>query len=115
MRMKVTTEDTSEVVSGKEYPLLIQRRSGPQELEVGGERGQADAFAVFEGPLGGAECAVGGERVQADAFAVFEGPLGRAVVWWRVCQGPVAEEERLAKRAKLQAAARAAMEELELK
>ena len=35
--MKVTTEDTSEVVSGKEYPLLIQRRSGPQELEVGGE------------------------------------------------------------------------------
>ena len=53
--MKVTTEDTSEVVSGKEYPLLIQRRSGPQELEVGGERVQADAFAVFEGPLGRAE------------------------------------------------------------
>ena len=89
--MKVTTEDTSEVVSGKEYPLLIQRRSGPQELEVGGE------------------------RVQADMFAVFEGPLGRAEVWSRVCQRPVAEEERLANRAKLQAAVRVAMEELELK
>lgn len=89
--MKVTTEDTSEVVSGKEYPLLIQRRSGPQELEVGGE------------------------RVQADAFAVFESPLGRAEVWSRGCQRPAAEEERLANRAKLQAAVRAAMEELELK
>lgn len=89
--MKVTTEDTSEVVSGKEYPLLIQRRSGPQELEVGGE------------------------RVQADAFAVFESPLGRAEVWSRACQRPAAEEERLANRARLQAAARAAMEELELK
>ena len=89
--MKVTTEDTSEVVSGKEYPLLIQRRSGSQELEVGGE------------------------RVQADAFAVFESPLGRAEVWSRVCHRPVAAEERLANRAKLQAAGRAAMEELELK
>ena len=90
MHMKAVTENRTEVVGGKEYPLAVTRRRGPQEVKIGGE------------------------QVRADKLVVFDSPLGRAELWSRSEGPPAAEGERAANLAKLRAAAREALESAEM-
>lgn len=54
--MQATIKQTSEVVSGKEYPLAITRQVGRQEIEADGKSVLADALTSFESPLGRSRC-----------------------------------------------------------
>ena len=54
--MKTTVTHTTEVISGKEYPLTITRQIGAQEIEVGGKPVQVVEVAIFESPLGRSRC-----------------------------------------------------------
>lgn len=54
--MKTTVTHTTEVVSGKEYPLTITRQIGAQEIEVGGKPVQVVEVTIFDSPLGRSRC-----------------------------------------------------------
>lgn len=54
--MKTTVKYTTEMVSGKEYPLTITRQIGAQEIEVGGKPVQVVEVTIFESPLGRSRC-----------------------------------------------------------
>lgn len=54
--MKTTVTHTTEMVSGKEYPLTITRQVGPQEIEVAGAPVPVVSVTIFESPLGRSRC-----------------------------------------------------------
>lgn len=54
--METTVTHTTEVVSGKEYPLTITRQHGLQEIEVKGKRLQVVSVTIFESALGRSLC-----------------------------------------------------------
>ncbi len=54
--METSVIHTTEVVSGKVYPLTITRQRGLQELEVNGSMIQAVAVTIFDSPLGRSLC-----------------------------------------------------------
>lgn len=54
--MKTSVINTTEVVSGKEYPLTITRQIGAQEIEVDGKTVQVVELTIFESPLGRSRC-----------------------------------------------------------
>lgn len=54
--MKTTVTRTTEIVSGKEYPLTIIRQVGPQEIEVAGAMIPVMSVTIFESPLGRSRC-----------------------------------------------------------
>ena len=54
--MKTTITHTTEVVSGKEYPLTITRQVGAQVIEVGGKQVQVVELTIFDSPLGRSRC-----------------------------------------------------------
>lgn len=54
--MKITVTHTTEVVSGKEYPLTITKQIGEQEIEIDGELVQVAELTIFESPLGRSRC-----------------------------------------------------------
>lgn len=54
--MKTTVTHTTEVVSGKEYPLTITKQIGAQEIEVGGKPVQVVEVTIFDSPLGRSRC-----------------------------------------------------------
>lgn len=54
--MKISVIHTTEVISGKEYPLTITRQVGEQEIEVGGKPVIVAELTIFESPLGRSRC-----------------------------------------------------------
>lgn len=54
--MKTTVTHTTEIVSGKEYPLTITRQVGLQEIEVAGSMIQVTSVTIFESPMGRSRC-----------------------------------------------------------
>lgn len=54
--MKTSVTHTTEVISGKEYPLTITRQIGAQEIEVDGKPVQVVEVTIFESPLGRSCC-----------------------------------------------------------
>ena len=54
--MKTSVTHTTEVVSGKEYPLTITRQIGAQEIEVAGKSVQVVELTIFDSPLGRSRC-----------------------------------------------------------
>lgn len=54
--MKISVTHTTEVVSGKEYPLTITRQIGEQEIEVAGKPVTVVELTIFESPLGRSRC-----------------------------------------------------------
>lgn len=54
--MEISVTNTTEVVSGKEYPLTITRQIGPQEIEVAGNLIQVVDVTIFDSPLGRSRC-----------------------------------------------------------
>ena len=54
--MKTTVTHTTEIVSGKEYPLTITRQIGAQEIVVAGKPVQVVEVTIFESPLGRSRC-----------------------------------------------------------
>ena len=54
--MKVSVTQTTEVISGKEYPLTITRQVGLQEIDVGGKSVQVVELTIFESSLGRSRC-----------------------------------------------------------
>ena len=54
--MKISVTHTTEVISGKEYPLTITRQIGEQEIEVGGKPVTVAELTIFESPLGRSRC-----------------------------------------------------------
>lgn len=54
--MKISVIHTTEVVSGKEYPLTITKQIGAQEIEVDGKPVQVVELTIFESPLGRSRC-----------------------------------------------------------
>lgn len=54
--MKISVTHTTEVVSGKEYPLTITRQIGAQEIEVDGKLVQVVELTIFDSPLGRSRC-----------------------------------------------------------
>lgn len=54
--MEISVTHTTEVISGKEYPLTITRQKGLQKIEVGGAMIQVVALTIFDSPLGQSRC-----------------------------------------------------------
>ena len=54
--METSVTHTTEIVSGKEYPLTITRQRGFQEIEAHGEIIQVTAVTIFDSPLGRTLC-----------------------------------------------------------
>ena len=54
--MKTSVIHTTEIVSGKEYPLTITRQVGAQEIEVAGTLVPVVEVTIFERPLGRSLC-----------------------------------------------------------
>lgn len=54
--MKTSVIHTTEMVSGKEYPLTITRHIGEQEIEVDGKPVTVAELTIFESPLGRSRC-----------------------------------------------------------
>lgn len=54
--MKTSVIHTTEIVSGKEYPLTITRQVGAQEIEVAGTLVPVVEVTIFESPLGQSRC-----------------------------------------------------------
>ena len=54
--MKISVIHTTEVISGKKYPLTITRQVGEQEIEVGGKPVVVAELTIFESPLGRSRC-----------------------------------------------------------
>ncbi len=54
--MVTTVKHTTEIVSGKEYPLTITKQKGLQEIMVRGEAVLVEAVTIFESPLGTSRC-----------------------------------------------------------
>ncbi len=54
--MKTTVIQTTETVSGREYPLTITRQVGRQQLLVGGELLEIVELTIFDSPLGRSRC-----------------------------------------------------------
>lgn len=54
--MKTTVKHTTEIVSGKEYPLTITTQIGPQEILVAGKSVPVVKVSIFESPLGTSRC-----------------------------------------------------------
>lgn len=54
--MKTTVIHTTEIISGKEYPLTITKQIGAQVIEVGGNPVQVVELTIFESPLGRSRC-----------------------------------------------------------
>lgn len=54
--MRTTVTHTTEVISGKEYPLTITRQIGAQEIMVLGKPVQAVEVTIFDSPLGRSRC-----------------------------------------------------------
>lgn len=54
--MKISVTHTTEIISGKEYPVTITRQLGAQEIEVRGEMIQVVDLTIFESSLGRSRC-----------------------------------------------------------
>ena len=54
--VKTTVIHTTEIVSGKEYPLTIKKQVGLQEIMINGELLLGERFTIFESPLGTSRC-----------------------------------------------------------
>ena len=54
--MRTTVTHTTEVISGKEYPLTITRQIGAQEIMVLGKPVQVVEVTIFDSPLGRSRC-----------------------------------------------------------
>lgn len=54
--MKISVTHTTEVVSGKEYPLTITKQIGAQEIDVDGEPVRVVELTIFESSLGRSRC-----------------------------------------------------------
>lgn len=54
--MEITVKHTTEMVSGKEYPLTITKQRGLQEILVQGQPVLVEAVTIFESPLGTSRC-----------------------------------------------------------
>lgn len=54
--METSVTHTTEVISGKEYPLTITRQKGLQEIEVDGAMVPVVAVTIFDSPLGRSRC-----------------------------------------------------------
>lgn len=54
--MEISVTHTTEVLSGKEYPLTITRQNGFQEIEVDGALLQVTSVTIFDSPLGQTRC-----------------------------------------------------------
>ena len=54
--METKVKHTTEIVSGKEYPLTITKQIGLQEIMVGEETVQVVEVTTFESPLGTSRC-----------------------------------------------------------
>lgn len=54
--MKISVTHTTEVVSGKEYPLTITKQIGAQEIEVDGKPVRVMELTIFDSPLGRSRC-----------------------------------------------------------
>ena len=54
--MTVTVEHTTEVIGGKEYPLIITKQRGFQEIEVHGEKVAVESLTIFDSPMGRSRC-----------------------------------------------------------
>lgn len=54
--METTVTHTTEIVSGKEYPLTVTRQKGIQEIMVSGKPVLVEAVTIFDSPLGTSRC-----------------------------------------------------------
>lgn len=54
--VKTTVTHTTETVSGKEYPLIITKQVGLQEIMVAGKPVAVESVTIFESPLGTSRC-----------------------------------------------------------
>lgn len=54
--METRVKHTTEMVSGKEYPLTITKQIGLQEITVGDELVRVVEVTIFESPLGTTRC-----------------------------------------------------------
>lgn len=54
--MEISVTHTTEIISGKEYPVTITRQTGPQEIKVGGEMVHVVDVTIFESTLGRSRC-----------------------------------------------------------
>ena len=54
--METTVKHTTEIISGKEYPLTVTKQRGLQEILVQGKPVLVEAVTIFESPLGTSRC-----------------------------------------------------------
>lgn len=54
--METTVTHTTEIVSGKEYPLTVTKQKGLQEIMVAGKPVLVEAVTIFDSPLGTSRC-----------------------------------------------------------
>ena len=54
--METQITHTTEIISGKEYPLTITKQKGIQEILVAGKPVLVEAVTIFESPLGTSRC-----------------------------------------------------------
>lgn len=54
--METKVRHTTEIISGREYPLTITKQIGLQEILVAGELVQVESVTIFESPLGTSRC-----------------------------------------------------------
>lgn len=54
--MKTSVTHTTEMVSGKEYPLTITKQIGEQEIEIDGTSVLVTELTIFDSPLGRSRC-----------------------------------------------------------
>ncbi len=54
--METQITHTTEMISGKEYPLTITKQTGIQEILAAGKPVLAETVTIFESPLGTSRC-----------------------------------------------------------
>ena len=54
--METTVTHTTEIISGKEYPLTVTKQKGLQEIMVAGKPVLVEAVTIFDSPLGTSRC-----------------------------------------------------------
>lgn len=74
--MNTTVIHTTEIVSGKEYPLTITKQKGEQKILVRGELVSVIELTIFESPLGTSRCYT---RSQSEAPAEIKAANRRRI------------------------------------